>query len=155
MMVGGGTSGTSEPGWTLEVAFTQIQQLLGAVNNLQQTIAQQEQTIAQLQNQPPPPPGSQPTRGPKMATPPLYNGSMATFHYPPDKNHMVYMNSEAYQTQYLESAEPNPIELLYANIYKAFGDPNKQVTAIQEITMIKQGTRSAEEHVQSFKQCYM
>ncbi|PFH44933.1 hypothetical protein AMATHDRAFT_10404 [Amanita thiersii Skay4041] len=67
MMVGGGTGGTSEPGWTLEAAFTQIQQLLGAVNNLQQTIVQQEQTIAQLQNQPPPPPASsQPSCGPKM-----------------------------------------------------------------------------------------
>ncbi|PFH45347.1 hypothetical protein AMATHDRAFT_92497, partial [Amanita thiersii Skay4041] len=31
----------------------------------------------------------------------------------------------------------------------------KQATTIQEITMIKQGTKSAEEHVQSFKQCYM
>ncbi|PFH44782.1 hypothetical protein AMATHDRAFT_10870 [Amanita thiersii Skay4041] len=47
MMVGGGTGGTSEPSWTLEQAFAQIQQLLGAINNLQQT-------IAQLQNQPPP-----------------------------------------------------------------------------------------------------
>ncbi|PFH44732.1 hypothetical protein AMATHDRAFT_11031 [Amanita thiersii Skay4041] len=56
MMVGGGTSGTSEPSWTLEAAFAQIQQLLSAINNLQQMIAQQEQTIAQLQNQPPPPP---------------------------------------------------------------------------------------------------
>ncbi|PFH46936.1 hypothetical protein AMATHDRAFT_126579, partial [Amanita thiersii Skay4041] len=31
----------------------------------------------------------------------------------------------------------------------------KQATAIQEITTIKQGTKSAEEHVQAFKQCYM
>ncbi|PFH45346.1 hypothetical protein AMATHDRAFT_9442 [Amanita thiersii Skay4041] len=71
MMVGGGTGGTSEPGWTLEAAFAQIQQLLSAVNNLQQTITQQEQTIAQLQSQLAPPPGSQPTRGPKMVTPPF------------------------------------------------------------------------------------
>ncbi|PFH44654.1 hypothetical protein AMATHDRAFT_11256 [Amanita thiersii Skay4041] len=79
MMVGGGTGGTSKPSWTLEVAFAQIQQLLSAVNNLQQTITQQEQMIAQLQNQQPPPPaGSQPLRGPKMATLPLYDGSMAT-----------------------------------------------------------------------------
>ncbi|PFH46046.1 hypothetical protein AMATHDRAFT_125769, partial [Amanita thiersii Skay4041] len=31
----------------------------------------------------------------------------------------------------------------------------KQATAIQEITTIKQGSRSAEEHVQLFKQSYM
>ncbi|PFH44608.1 hypothetical protein AMATHDRAFT_168498, partial [Amanita thiersii Skay4041] len=36
-----------------------------------------------------------------------------------------------------------------------FGDPNKQATAIQEITTIKQGSKSGEEHVQIFKQCYM
>ncbi|PFH44837.1 hypothetical protein AMATHDRAFT_113451, partial [Amanita thiersii Skay4041] len=59
------------------------------------------------------------------------------------------------QFMYLESAEPDPIELLYTDIYKAFGDPNKQATAIQEIMTIKQGTNTGEEHVQSFKQCYM
>ncbi|PFH46360.1 hypothetical protein AMATHDRAFT_109815, partial [Amanita thiersii Skay4041] len=31
----------------------------------------------------------------------------------------------------------------------------KQATAIQEITMIKQGSKTGEEHVQAFKQCYM
>ncbi|PFH46010.1 hypothetical protein AMATHDRAFT_118440, partial [Amanita thiersii Skay4041] len=31
----------------------------------------------------------------------------------------------------------------------------KQATAIQEITMIKQGSKSGEEHVQLFKQSYM
>ncbi|PFH45775.1 hypothetical protein AMATHDRAFT_124949, partial [Amanita thiersii Skay4041] len=31
----------------------------------------------------------------------------------------------------------------------------KQATAIQEITMIKQGSKSGEEHIQAFKQCYM
>ncbi|PFH44805.1 hypothetical protein AMATHDRAFT_114827, partial [Amanita thiersii Skay4041] len=31
----------------------------------------------------------------------------------------------------------------------------KQATAIQEITTIKQGTKTGEEHVQMFKQCYM
>ncbi|PFH45321.1 hypothetical protein AMATHDRAFT_119086, partial [Amanita thiersii Skay4041] len=31
----------------------------------------------------------------------------------------------------------------------------KQATAIQEITTIKQGSKSGEEHVQLFKQCYM
>ncbi|PFH45273.1 hypothetical protein AMATHDRAFT_161212, partial [Amanita thiersii Skay4041] len=36
-----------------------------------------------------------------------------------------------------------------------FGDPNKQAMAIQEITMIKQGSKSGKEHVQLFKQCYM
>ncbi|PFH44625.1 hypothetical protein AMATHDRAFT_11331 [Amanita thiersii Skay4041] len=171
MMVGGGTGGTDKPGWTLEAAFAQIQQLLNA--------------------QPPPPMGTQPARSLKMATPPLYDGSMATCEafinacqlYMTAKPHefvnlqtkitwvlrfmqlgmaqlfrdqfMIYMASDAYWTQYLESTEPNPIKLLYADIYKAFGDPNKQATAIQEITTIKQGTKSAEEHVQSFKQCYM
>ncbi|PFH44621.1 hypothetical protein AMATHDRAFT_11343 [Amanita thiersii Skay4041] len=136
MMVGGGTSGTSKPSWTLEAAFAQIQQLLGMVNSLQQTIAQQEQTITQLQNQPPPPPaGSQPSRGPKMATLPLFNRSMATCE--------AFIN--AYKDYvgtgihaYLESTKPDPIELLYADIYKAFSDPNKQATTIQEIMMIKQ-----------------
>ncbi|PFH45715.1 hypothetical protein AMATHDRAFT_8769 [Amanita thiersii Skay4041] len=167
MMVGGGTSGTSEPSWTLEVAFAQIQQLLRAVNSLQQTIAQQEQTIAQLQNQPPPPPGSQSACGPKMATPPLFDRSMATCEafinacrlYISAKPHefMILQTkiTWAYWTQYLESTEQDPIELLYADIYKAFGDLNKQATAIQEIMMIKQGTKTGKEHVQSFKQCYM
>ncbi|PFH51973.1 hypothetical protein AMATHDRAFT_92342, partial [Amanita thiersii Skay4041] len=68
---------------------------------------------------------------------------------------LVYMNSQDYQTQYEESTEPNKIKLLYRNIYKAFGDPNKQAMAIQEITTIKQGSRAAEEHVQLFKQVYM
>ncbi|PFH52888.1 hypothetical protein AMATHDRAFT_119714, partial [Amanita thiersii Skay4041] len=31
----------------------------------------------------------------------------------------------------------------------------KQATVIQEITMIKQGSKTGEEHVQAFKQCYM
>ncbi|PFH44972.1 hypothetical protein AMATHDRAFT_10320 [Amanita thiersii Skay4041] len=167
MMVGGGTGGTSEPGWTLEAAFVQIQQLLGAVNNLQQIIAQQEQTITQLQNQPPPPAGSQPAHGPKMATPPLFDGSMTMCEafinacrlYISAKPH-EFANLQmkimwAYWTQYLESTKLDPIELLYADIYKAFGDPNKQATAIQEITTIKQGTKTGEEHVQAFKQCYM
>ncbi|PFH45472.1 hypothetical protein AMATHDRAFT_126447, partial [Amanita thiersii Skay4041] len=158
--------------------FAQIQQLLNAVNTLQQTIAQQEQTIAQLQNQPTPPPhGSQPPRGPKMATPPLFDGSMATCEafinacrlYISAKPHefttlqvkvtwvLGFMQSgmaQLFRDQFM-SNEPDPIELLYADIYKAFGDPNKQATAIQEITTIKQGTKSGEEHIQAFKQCYM
>ncbi|PFH44951.1 hypothetical protein AMATHDRAFT_164457 [Amanita thiersii Skay4041] len=68
---------------------------------------------------------------------------------------MVYMNGPEFRTQYLESTEVDPVELLYQDIYKAFGDPNKQVTAIQEITTLKQGLKSAEEHVQVFKQSYM
>ncbi|PFH44840.1 hypothetical protein AMATHDRAFT_165823, partial [Amanita thiersii Skay4041] len=60
-----------------------------------------------------------------------------------------------FRTQYLESMEVDPVELLYQDIYKAFGDPNKQATAIQEITTLKQGSKSAEEHVQMFKQSYM
>ncbi|PFH45514.1 hypothetical protein AMATHDRAFT_127849, partial [Amanita thiersii Skay4041] len=46
-------------------------------------------------------------------------------------------------------------ELLYADIFKAFGDPNKQATAIQEVTTIRQGSHSGEEHVQLFKQSFM
>ncbi|PFH46044.1 hypothetical protein AMATHDRAFT_156641 [Amanita thiersii Skay4041] len=177
-MVGRGTSGTSEPGWTLEATFAQIQQLLGAVNNLQQMITQQEQTIAQLQNQqPPPPPSSQPSRGPKMAMPPLFDGSMASCEafinacrlYISAKPHeftnlqtkitwvLGFMQSgmaQLFRDQFM-STKPNPIELLYADIYKAFGDPNKQATAIQEVTTIKQGTKTSKEHVQAFKQCYM
>ncbi|PFH44835.1 hypothetical protein AMATHDRAFT_165886, partial [Amanita thiersii Skay4041] len=68
---------------------------------------------------------------------------------------MVYMNSPEFRTQYLESTEVDPVELLYRDIYKAFGDPNKQATAIQEITTLRQGSKSAEEHVQVFKQSYM
>ncbi|PFH44989.1 hypothetical protein AMATHDRAFT_114246, partial [Amanita thiersii Skay4041] len=50
---------------------------------------------------------------------------------------------------------PDQIELLYRNIYKAFGDPNKQAMVIQEITTIRQGSKPAEEHIQLFKQSYM
>ncbi|PFH44596.1 hypothetical protein AMATHDRAFT_110477, partial [Amanita thiersii Skay4041] len=168
------------------------QQLLNMVNGLQQVVAQQEQTITQLQNQPPPPgTTAQTVRGPKMATPPLYDGLMATCEafinacrlymsaklqeFPNTqtkitwvlgfmqtgmaqlfRNHfMVYMASPEYRTQYLESTATDPIEQLYQDIYKAFGDPNKQATVIQEITTIKQGSKSGEEHVQVFKQCYM
>ncbi|PFH51349.1 hypothetical protein AMATHDRAFT_142775 [Amanita thiersii Skay4041] len=56
---------------------------------------------------------------------------------------------------YLESTAIDPIKQLYQDIYKAFSDPNKQATMIQEITTIKQGSKSGEEHVQAFKQCYM
>ncbi|PFH44700.1 hypothetical protein AMATHDRAFT_11124 [Amanita thiersii Skay4041] len=162
-MVRGGTGGTSEPGWTLEQAFAQIQQLLGAVNTLQQTISQQEQTIVQLQAQSmvTPPVQGQVARGPKMATPPLYDGSMAQWFMQSGMaqlfcDHiMVYMASPNFHIQYLESMEQDPIELLYQDIYTAFGDPNKQAMAIQEITTIKQGTKSGEEHIQAFKQCYM
>ncbi|PFH47525.1 hypothetical protein AMATHDRAFT_151888 [Amanita thiersii Skay4041] len=48
----------------------------------------------------------------------------------------------------------DPIEILYRNIYQAFGDPNKQATAILELTTMKQGAKSAEEHIQCFKQAY-
>ncbi|PFH49298.1 hypothetical protein AMATHDRAFT_5003 [Amanita thiersii Skay4041] len=122
MMVGGAGGGTEEPDWSLDQALAQIQQLLGAVNNLQHTIAQQGQMIAQLQAQAP---GQTATpRGPKMAMPQIYD-------------------------------EVDPIELLYSDIYKVFGDPNKQATTIQEIMTIRQGSKTGEEHVQLFKQCYM
>ncbi|PFH44606.1 hypothetical protein AMATHDRAFT_168508 [Amanita thiersii Skay4041] len=68
---------------------------------------------------------------------------------------LVYMASLEFHTQYKESTEPDQIKLLYRDIYKAFGDPNKQATAIQEITTIKQGSWSGEEHVQLFKQSFM
>ncbi|PFH46428.1 hypothetical protein AMATHDRAFT_115046, partial [Amanita thiersii Skay4041] len=68
---------------------------------------------------------------------------------------LTYMTTPDYQDQYEQSTEPDRIELLYRDIYKAFGDPNKQATAIQELTTIKQGSKSAEEHVQLFKQSYM
>ncbi|PFH49863.1 hypothetical protein AMATHDRAFT_146584 [Amanita thiersii Skay4041] len=132
-----------------------------------------------------------------MATPPLYDGSMATCKafinacrlYISAKPHkftilqvkimwvlgfmqtgmaqlfwdqfMGYMNSPAFRTQYLESNKLDPIKLLYADIYKAFGNPNKQVTAIQEITTIKQGMKTGKEHIQSFfffflnSKCYL
>ncbi|PFH45610.1 hypothetical protein AMATHDRAFT_158535 [Amanita thiersii Skay4041] len=126
-----------------------------------------------------------------MATPPIYDGSMATCEgfinscrlYMSAKpqefptlqikvtwvlgfmqtgmaqmfrdHFLVYMATPEFQTQYKQSTKPNQIELLYHDIYKAFGDLNKQATAIQEVTTIKQGSRSAEEHVQLFKQSYM
>ncbi|PFH45867.1 hypothetical protein AMATHDRAFT_123619, partial [Amanita thiersii Skay4041] len=68
---------------------------------------------------------------------------------------LIYMATPEYCTQYLELTEVDPIKLLYRDIYKAFGDPNKQATAIQEVTTIKQGSKTTEEHVQLFKQCYM
>ncbi|PFH51120.1 hypothetical protein AMATHDRAFT_143241 [Amanita thiersii Skay4041] len=68
---------------------------------------------------------------------------------------LIYMATPEFQMQYEQSTKPNQIELLYHDIYKAFGDPNKQATTIQEITTIRQGSKSAEEHVQLFKQSYM
>ncbi|PFH45893.1 hypothetical protein AMATHDRAFT_113916, partial [Amanita thiersii Skay4041] len=68
---------------------------------------------------------------------------------------LVYMATPEFQMQYKQSSEPDQIELLYQDIYKAFSDLNKQATAIQEVTTIKQGSKSAEEHVQLFKQSYM
>ncbi|PFH48339.1 hypothetical protein AMATHDRAFT_5881 [Amanita thiersii Skay4041] len=68
---------------------------------------------------------------------------------------LMYMTTPDYQAQYVQSAELDQIELLYRDIYKAFGDPNKQATTIQEITTIKQGSKTSEEHMQLFKQCYM
>ncbi|PFH45824.1 hypothetical protein AMATHDRAFT_157714, partial [Amanita thiersii Skay4041] len=68
---------------------------------------------------------------------------------------LVYMATLEFHTQYKELTKPEQIELLYQDIYKAFSDPNKQAMAIQEITTIKQGSRSGEEHVQLFKQSFM
>ncbi|PFH48411.1 hypothetical protein AMATHDRAFT_5847 [Amanita thiersii Skay4041] len=176
MMVNGGTSGTNKPDWSLDQALAQIQQLLGTVNTLQHTIVQQGQMIAQLQVQimAPVPGQVSVSRGPKMATPLIYDGSMATckgfinscwsYMVYADRNgptlpgpfpHILYMATLEYQAQYEESTEPDQIELLYKDIYKAFGDPNKQATAIQEIMTIRQGSHSGEEHVQLFKQSFM
>ncbi|PFH46021.1 hypothetical protein AMATHDRAFT_117093, partial [Amanita thiersii Skay4041] len=167
------------------------QQLMNNLATLQNTVHQQSAVIQQLQNQAPPAaPGSVPC-GPKMATPPIYDGVMTTCkgfinschlymsakpqEFPTLRikvtwvlgfmqtgmaqmfrdHFLVYMATPGFQTQYEQSPEPDQIELLYRDIYKAFGDPNKQATAIQEITTIKQGSRSAEEHVQLFKQSYM
>ncbi|PFH45082.1 hypothetical protein AMATHDRAFT_10057 [Amanita thiersii Skay4041] len=161
MMVGGASGGTDEdPDWSLNQALAQIQQLMNSLAALQNTVHQQKAVIQQLQNQASPPATGSTPRGPKMATPPLYDGSMASFkitwilgfmqsgmaqlfrdHF------MVYMNSLEFRTQYLESMEADPVKLLYRDIYKAFRDPNKQATAIQEITTLKQGTKSAEEHI--------
>ncbi|PFH45123.1 hypothetical protein AMATHDRAFT_162789, partial [Amanita thiersii Skay4041] len=116
----------------------------------------------------------------KMASPPLYDGSMASCKafinacrlYISAKPHefptvqtkitwiLSFMQSGMaqlleFRMQYLESTEVDPVELLYWDIYKAFGDSNKQATMIQEITTLKQGLKLAEDHVQVFKQSYM
>ncbi|PFH44694.1 hypothetical protein AMATHDRAFT_167701 [Amanita thiersii Skay4041] len=68
---------------------------------------------------------------------------------------LVYMQSAEYRTEFLQAAPGiNAIEILYRNIYQAFGNPNKQATAILKLTTMKQGTKTAEEHVQCFKQAY-
>ncbi|PFH50021.1 hypothetical protein AMATHDRAFT_146135 [Amanita thiersii Skay4041] len=68
---------------------------------------------------------------------------------------LVYMQTPEFQTEFIQVAMGvDPIEILYRNIYQAFGDPNKQATAILELTTMKQGSKSAEEHVQCFKQAY-
>ncbi|PFH45079.1 hypothetical protein AMATHDRAFT_10060 [Amanita thiersii Skay4041] len=156
MMVGGGTGGTSEPGWTLEQAFTQIQQLLGIISEMQQIVAQQEQTITQLQawSMANPPIITSTARGPKMAAPPFYDGSMAT--YTTAKlmwilsymqtgmaqrfrdSFLTYMSSNEYQAKFIQVAPGvDATKILYWNIYQAFGDPNKQATAILELTTCK------------------
>ncbi|PFH44808.1 hypothetical protein AMATHDRAFT_166397 [Amanita thiersii Skay4041] len=117
-----------------------------------------------------------------MATPPIYDGSMATCEAfinscqlyisakPQEfpnlwikvtwvlgfmqtgmaqlfRDHfLVYMATPEFQTQYKQSSEPDQIKLF---------DLNKQATVIQEVTTIKQGSKSAEEHIQLFKQSYM
>ncbi|PFH50348.1 hypothetical protein AMATHDRAFT_95063, partial [Amanita thiersii Skay4041] len=117
-----------------------------------------------------------------MATPPSYNGSMATCEpfinacqiYIAAKPHefsdvtakvmwilsymqsgmaqefcdafLVYMQSAEYQMEFIQAAPgTDAIEIL---------DPNKQATAILELTTMKQGTKAAEEHIQCFKQAY-
>ncbi|PFH50019.1 hypothetical protein AMATHDRAFT_4337 [Amanita thiersii Skay4041] len=172
MMVGGSGGGSEDPDWSIEQAMIQIQQLVNSVAALQNTIHQQNAVIQQLQAQQPVGNMGAPPRGPKMATPPIYDGVMATCEgfinitwvlgfmqlrmAQMFRDHfLTYMTTPDYQVQYEQSTEPDQIELLYRNIYKAFGDPNKQATTIQEVTTIKQGSKSAEEHIQLFKQSYM
>ncbi|PFH45200.1 hypothetical protein AMATHDRAFT_162044 [Amanita thiersii Skay4041] len=118
-----------------------------------------------------------------MAAPPFYDGSMATCEafinacwiYIAAKPHefqdvmakimwilsymqtsmaqrfrdsfLTYMNSNKYQT--------DKHKLRWLNgLMVSFGNPNKQATAILELTTMKQGTKSAEEHIQLFKQAY-
>ncbi|PFH44770.1 hypothetical protein AMATHDRAFT_167009 [Amanita thiersii Skay4041] len=119
-----------------------------------------------------------------MAMPPIYNSAMATCEgfinscqlymtakpqefptlqikitwvlgFMQTRMAQLFRDHFLFQTQYKQSMEPDQIKLLYQDIYKAFGDPNKQATAIQEITTIRQGSKSAEEHMQLFKQSYM
>ncbi|PFH45648.1 hypothetical protein AMATHDRAFT_158337 [Amanita thiersii Skay4041] len=181
-MVGGAGGSTEEPDWSLDQALAQIQQLMNSLVALQNMVHQQSTIIQQLQNQGPPAASGSIPRGPKMVTPPIYDGSMATCEgfinscrlYMSTKpqefptlgikitwvlgfmqtgmvqmfrNHfLVYMATPEFQTQYEQSPEPDQIKLF---------DLNKQATAIQEIMTIKQGSKSAEEHVQLFKQSYM
>ncbi|PFH45430.1 hypothetical protein AMATHDRAFT_159852, partial [Amanita thiersii Skay4041] len=68
---------------------------------------------------------------------------------------LTYMNTNEYQTEFIQVAPGvDATEILYWNIYQAFGDLNKQATAILELTTMKQGTKTTEEHVQLFKQAY-
>ncbi|PFH44816.1 hypothetical protein AMATHDRAFT_10740 [Amanita thiersii Skay4041] len=60
------------------MALAQIQQLMNSLVALQNTVHQQSAIIQQLQNQTPPPATGSTPRGPKMAMPPLYDGSMAS-----------------------------------------------------------------------------
>ncbi|PFH45112.1 hypothetical protein AMATHDRAFT_127728, partial [Amanita thiersii Skay4041] len=68
---------------------------------------------------------------------------------------LVYMQLAEYRTEFLQAAPGiDAIKILYRNIYQAFGNPNKQATVILESTMMKQGTKTTEEHIQCFKQAY-
>ncbi|PFH50875.1 hypothetical protein AMATHDRAFT_3506 [Amanita thiersii Skay4041] len=171
MMVGAAGGGTEEPAWTLDHAITQIQQLMGNIATLQNTVQQQNAVIQQLQNQQPLGPTGTTAQGPKMAAPPFYDGSMATYvtarimwilSYMQtgmaqqfQDSFLTYMNSNEYQMEFIQVAPGvDATEILYRNIYQAFGDLNKQATAILELTTMKQGTKMAEEHIQLFKQAY-
>ncbi|PFH45044.1 hypothetical protein AMATHDRAFT_10137 [Amanita thiersii Skay4041] len=78
MMVGGAGGGTEEPDWSLDQAMEQIQQLVNSLAALQNTVQQQNVIIHQLQNQGTPAVNGTAPRGPKMASPPIYDGSMAS-----------------------------------------------------------------------------
>ncbi|PFH44648.1 hypothetical protein AMATHDRAFT_11266 [Amanita thiersii Skay4041] len=160
MMVGSTSGGTDEPNWSLDQALAQIQQLMNSLAALQNMVHQQNAVIQQLQNQGPPPATTSTPQGPKMALPPLHDRSMASCEafinacclYISTKPH-EFTTTQVKITWVLGFMQLGMAQLF--RDHRAFRDPNKQATAIQEITTLKQGSRSAEEHVQVFKQSYM
>ncbi|PFH45414.1 hypothetical protein AMATHDRAFT_9299 [Amanita thiersii Skay4041] len=102
MMVGSAGGGTEEPNWSLDQVMIQIQQLVNSLAALQNMVHQQSAIIQQLQNQGPPATTGTTPRGPKMASLPLYDGSMASCKAfinacHPDQNHL---GSQIYAIQH-------------------------------------------------------
>ncbi|PFH46082.1 hypothetical protein AMATHDRAFT_8239 [Amanita thiersii Skay4041] len=167
MMVGSSSGGSEEPDWSLDQAMIQIQQLVNSIAALQNTIHQQNAVIQQLQNQQPVGNTGGTPRGPKMATLPLYDSSMAMceafinacclYILAKPQEFATLTAKVTWVLGFMQTgmAQLFRDQFMRYTVYKAFGDSNKQATVIQEITTIKQGTKSGEEHVQIFKQCYM